>query len=304
MIPSLRSRVWSAQSRSAPYLFVLPFAALFCCFTIYPLAQSVAMSLYKTAGPREARFVGAGNFIFMLSDLVFWQSVLNTVLFAILYIPLLVGLSLALAMLLNDPRVRFRNFFRFAFFSSYLVGSVFVAIIFMLLLAPRTGLINRAIGAVLPWVGSETNWRGDPRFAMPAIVTAALWLTVGQAMIYLLAALQAVDQSLYEAAEVDGAGPWQRFRHITLPGIRPVLSYLVLVSTIYAMQLFGPPYVFFQGFGPRFSGLTVVGYLFLNGFQASEIGYAAAVGCVLVVLTSVVAFVQLRVSGAMGVLDG
>lgn len=304
MPSSLRRRFWSAQSCAAPYLFVLPFAALFCCFTIYPLAQSVAMSLYQTAGPREARFVGAGNFTFMLSDFLFWQSVLNTVLFAVLYIPLLVGLSLGLAILLNDPRVRFRNVFRFAFFSSYLVGSVFVAIIFMLLLAPRTGLINRAIGAALPWVGSETNWRGDPRFAMPAIVAAALWLTVGQAMIYLLAALQAVDQSLYEAAEVDGAGPWQRFRHITLPGIRPVLSYLVLVSTIYAMQLFELPYVFFQGFGPRFSGLTVVGYLFLNGFQASEIGYAAAVGCVLVVLTSIVAFLQLRVSGATRELDG
>jgi ABC-type sugar transport system permease subunit len=168
----------------------------------------------------------------------------------------------------------------------------------MLLLAPRTGLVNRAIGAVLPWVGSEINWKGDARFAMPAVVLAALWLSLGQATLYLLAALQAVDRELYEAAAVDGAGAWAKFRHVTLPGIRPVLVYLVLVGTIYALQMFELPYVFFQGAGPRFAGMTIVGYLFAHGFQAGDIGYAAAVGWVLFLIISVVAMVQLKVTGA------
>jgi len=293
-----RQRLWSLQHRYSAYLFVLPFAAVFCAFFLYPLAQSVVLSLFRSVGPRQSRFVGLDNYGFLLRDPLFWLSVANTVLFTVLFLILQVPLSLGLAMLLNSERIWFRDVLRFAFFASYMVGNVFVAVIFMVLLAQRTGLVNRAIAGVLPSVGSEINWRGDARFAMPAVVLAALWLSMGQAMIYFLAALQAVDRDLYEAAAVDGAGRWARFRHVTLPGIRPVLLYLVLVGTIYALQLFELPYVFFQGFGPRFAGMTVVGYLFMNGFLAGDIGYAAAAGWVLFVLISIVAFVQLKAGGA------
>jgi ABC-type sugar transport system permease subunit len=198
-------------------------------------------------------------------------------------------------MLLNSKVVRFRNAFRFAFFSSHVVGGVFVAILFRLLMAPRQGLMNRIL-ATLPGIGSETNWLGDPWFARPAIVIAALWLTIGWGMIYFLAALQSVDRGLYEAAEVDGAGPWSRFRHVTLPGIRPVLAFLVLIGTIAALSLFELPYVFFQGSGPKMAGLTIVMYLYEQGFQAGDIGFAAAVGWILVVLISIVSLVQVRLS--------
>lgn len=294
-----RRRLWALQARSAPYLFVSPFVLLFGAFLLYPLAQSLILSVYQFSGPRVHRFVGLGNFGFMVRDILFWAAVLNTVEFAVLFLLLQVPLSLGLAMLLNSPRVRFRSLFRFAFFSSYLVGSVFCALIFGQLLSPRTGAVNRLIGTLFPRIGVETNWRGNPNLAVPALVLAALWLSVGQAMIYFLAALQSVDRELYEAAEVDGAGPWQRFRNITLPGIRPVLIYLVLVGTIYSLQLFELPYLFFQqSYGPGGRGLTIVAYLYLHGFQFQDLGYASAVGWVLVILISIIAYVQLRVSGA------
>jgi arabinosaccharide transport system permease protein len=118
-------------------------------------------------------------------------------------------------------------------------------------------------------------------------------------MIYFLAALQAVDQELYEAAEVDGAGRWQRFRHITLPGIRPVLIFMLLVGTIGALQLFELPYVFFNGPGPSFAGLTIVMYLYQQGFEIGNIGYAAAIGWVLVLMIFLVAMAQLKTTGAL-----
>src|SRR5205823_3915368 len=153
----------------------------------------------KVASPRTMRFVGLGNYRFLIHDLAFWGAVANTTYFAVVFIALQVPLSLGLALLLNSRYVVFRNFFRFAFFSAHLVGNVFVAILFALLLTPRHGLINRAIGLVLPFVGTETQWTNDPNLAMPAVILAALWLSVGYGMIYLLAALQAVDRELYEA---------------------------------------------------------------------------------------------------------
>ena len=288
-----KERIWQLQHRFAPYLFIAPFFILFCCFMLYPLARSVVLSFYKSAGPSELRFVAFDNYTFLVRDRLFWYSVLNTTYFAVMFMSLQIPIALALAVSLNSPRMRFRNLFRFAFFSAHLVGGVFVAIIFSVLLAQRHGLINKGIALVFPFIGAETNWFGRPELAMPAVVIAALWISVGYAMVYFLAALQAVDRDLYEAAEVDGADHWQRFWHITLPGIRPVLMFLVLVGTIGAYQLFELPYVLFYGVTTNF-GITIVIYLFQMGFETGDIGYASAIGWALVVLILIISLVQLR----------
>ncbi len=293
-----RRQLWAWQAKASPYLFVSPFVVLFLAFMFYPLGRSIMLSFYKSAGPRHSVFVGLSNYQFLLRDWLFWRAVLNTLLFTILFLFLQIPLSLGLAMLLNGKAVRFRNFFRFAFFSSHLVGNVFVAILFMLLLAPRQGLVNRLIGAVFPFIGTEINWRGNAALAMPAIVLASLWLSIGYGMIYFLAALQAVDRDLYDAAEVDGAGRWSRFWHITVPGIRPVLIFILLVGTIGAFQLFELPYVFFDGPGPGFAGLTIVMYLYEQGFETGNIGYASAIGWVLVLMIFLVAMAQIRITQA------
>ena len=284
-------RLWSLQYRLSPYLFVLPFVVLFCVFLLYPLARSVYLSLHHAGGTPSQQFIGLGHYRYILTDPIFWLACANTVAFAVLFLAVQVPASLGLAMLLNRRDVRFRNAFRFAFFSSHVVGGVFVAVLFRLLMAPRQGLINKAIGA-LPLLGSDNNWLGDPVLARPAVVIAALWLSIGWGMVYLLAALQAVDRELYEAAQVDGASPWWRFWHVTLPGIRPVLAFLVLVGTIAALSLFELPYVLFQGFGPKLAGMTIVMYLYEHGFMAGDISFAAAVGWILVVIIVGVSLLQ------------
>jgi ABC-type sugar transport system permease subunit len=207
-------------------------------------------------------------------------------------------LSLGLAILLNSRQVRGRALFRFAFFAPFLVGQVFLAMLAYLMLAPRQGLINQFIGGVFPRIGNEINWRGNFLLAMPAVVLASLWVSIGFAMILWLAALQAVDPQLYEAAAVDGAGPWRRFLHITLPGIRPMFVFLLIVGTISALSLFELPWVFFGGPGPGNAGLTVVMYLYLFGFQVGDLGTASAVGWVLAALIFVITIVQIKLAGA------
>ena len=292
-----REGLWRLQQRLAPYLFLSPFVVLFCCFMLYPLGRSVVLSLHKAAGPNHLQYVGLGNYKYLVTDKIFWASVANTTYFTVLFLVLQIPIALMLAVMLNSKLLKFRNFFRFAFFSSHLVGTVFVAIIFGMLLAQRHGLINKMIGGAFPFIGTELNWFADPKLAMPAVVTAALWISIGYAMVYLLAALQSVDQELYEAAEVDGANAWQRFRHITLPGIRPVLVFLILVGTIGGYQLFELPYVLFHGVWTNYA-ITIVTYLFQMGFEAGDIGYASAIGWALVVIIFLVSLVQLKIARA------
>ena len=295
--PNKGDRWWAWQHKYAPYLFISPFLILFVIFMLYPLGRSIVLSVYKTAGPRTQRFVGLGNFAFILQDKLFWLAVWNTLIYAGAFIILQIPFSLGLALLLNSKVLRWRNALRFAFFSPHLVGSVFVAVIFLLLLSkngPVNQFIMRTTGA-----GEGLGWMSDPVAARLAVIIAALWLSVGYGMVYFLAALQSVDRELYEAAQVDGAGPWARFWHITVPGIRPVLIFLLLVGTIGALQMFELPYVLFQGAGPGLAGLTIVSYLFQWGFEVGDIGYAASVGWILVFIILGVTIAQVRMTHAM-----
>ena len=294
-----RDRLWKFQHQFAPYFFVAPFVLLFCCFMIYPLGRSAMLSFYKAVGPKNLKFNGLENYSFMIHDKLFWIAVGNTLLYTIGYMTIQIPASLGLALMLNSRLVKWKPFFRFAFFTPILVGQVFVAVIFGLLLAQRQGLIDQIIGMLLPMVGSEINWLGDARLAMPAVIIASLWLSIGYGMIYFLAALQSVDRELYEAAEVDGAGPWSKFCHVTLPGIRPVLVFLILVGTIGSLQLFELPYLLFRPNAPPPTAITIVMYLFQNGFEAGDIGYASAIGWVLVGMILFISLIQLRVTGMM-----
>lgn len=291
---STPSRFWALQAKLSPYLFVAPFAILFCVFLIYPLFRSFQLSFYKTVGPRETKFVGLDNYQFLITDQFMGLALAQTIGYAVAFIAIQIPAALCLAVLLDSPRVRAKPLFRFAFFSTHLVGSVFVAILFSQILSPRRGLLNNLLGVQIDWLSS-------PNLAMPAVLLAGLWLSVGYAMIYFLAALQAVDRELYEAAQVDGAGRWSQFWHVTLPSIRPVLVFMILVSSIGALQLFELPYVLFQQSpGPMSRALTVVMYLFAWGWQQGDLGYASAIGWALVALIMTLAIVQLRLAKKLG----
>lgn len=291
----MRRKLWALQQRLAPYLFVSPFVVLFLVFMLYPLARSMMLSFYRTAGERQ-EWVGLANYGFLLRDQYFWKAVQNTAILTAAFLIIQIPSSLGLAILVNAKAVRLKSFFRFAFFSTHLVGSVFASVLFMQMLNPRQGLVNRTIGVVLREV-PQIPWLANPYLARVSILAAWLWLSVGWGMIYFLAALQSVDAELYEAADVDGAGPWRKFWNVTIPGIRPVLIFMILIGTIGGFQLFEIPYILFPvDTGPNLAGLTIVSYLFTTGWQAGDLGYASAIGWALVVIIFTISLIQFRVS--------
>ncbi|MBR9987625.1 MAG: sugar ABC transporter permease, partial [Desulfosarcina sp.] len=218
--------------------------------------------------------------------------------FAMGSILLQLPLSLGLAILLNRRDLRGRNVFRFIFFSPNLMGLVFSALLFMLILAPKFGLLNATLHALFG-LPLTTRWLSTPELVMPALIMVALWLYTGFNMVYFLAALQSVDGELYEAATIDGAGRWSQFWHVTLPGIKPVLIFVVVLSTIGSFQLFELAFLLLgNGSGPDQAGLTIVMYLYQNGFLGGDLGYAAAIGWTLAGMVMILSIVQLRITGA------
>jgi ABC-type sugar transport system permease subunit len=296
---SRRTPKWfSLQQRYAPYLFVSPFLLLFTLFSAWPILKSLALSVYATNGPKDAVFVGSANFRFLLADPDFHTGVWNTAVFAFFSVFLQLPLALGLALLLTRGWLRGRELFRLIFFSPNLLGQVFVAILFSVLFIPQYGLINQALHA-LAGIALGTKWLSNPALVMPALVLTALWMYTGFNMIYFLAALQAVDRELYEAATVDGASGWQQFWAVTLPGIRPVAIFVLITSTIGSFQLFELPYIMLNnGSGPNKAGLTIVMYLYNNGFVTGDLGYAAAVGWTLALGVLVISLIQARLTGA------
>jgi ABC-type sugar transport system permease subunit len=285
------------NARTAPYLFLAPFVLSFLIFGTYPIVRSVTLSFYITSGPEAQHFVGLDNYLHLLQDPDFWTAVRNTATFALGSVLLQLPLSLGLALLLNRADIRGRNVFRFIFFSPNLMGLVFSALLFMLILAPRFGLLNAALHALFG-LPSTTRWLSTPGLVMPALIMVALWLYTGFNMVYFLAALQAVDGELYEAATIDGAGRWAQFWHVTLPGIRPVLIFVVVLSTIGSFQLFELAFLLLgNSSGPDQAGLTIVMYLYQNGFLGGDLGYAAAIGWTLALMVLLLALAQLRITG-------
>ena len=279
------------KSRWVPFIFLAPYLVLTCVFFIYPFFNAIWLAFHQTHGPTRAVFVGLDNFRFVLCDPDFHTAVWNTTIFAFFSVFLQLPLSLGLALLLNRGDSRLRNAFRLVLFSPHLVGSVFVGILFGMLFTPRFGLFNRLVQALIAW-GLEERWLANPSLVMPALVIVALWMWVGFNMIYFLAALQTVDQSLVEAARIDGAGPWGVFWHVTVPAIKPVAVFVVVMSTIGSYQLFELPYTLLQGFGPRNSGLTIVGYLYNTAFNDGDLGTGAAVGWILGLIIFAISTIQ------------
>jgi ABC-type sugar transport system permease subunit len=286
--PTTKFLPWQRPGNRTGWVFLSPFLLLFAIFFLYPLLRSLYLSFCSTTGANHVQFVGAKNYRYLLHDPIFWGALANTAVYVIAFLAVQIPLSLFLAVQLHDRRVIGRTVLRFAFFSTSQVGPVFAAVIFSQFLNPRLDLISMLLGRLMDR-SVQIPWLTDPILARVAVLIAWLWLSVGFGMIYLLAALQAVDVQLYEAADIDGAGAWRRFWHITLPGVRPVLVFLIVVGLISGFQFFELPYVLLQGLGPGYAGFTVVMYLFSVGFQQGNLGYASAIGWALVIVTALTA---------------
>ena len=288
------------QQKAAPYLFLAPFFLLFALFGVYPIFKSILLAFYATSGPKDMVFNGGKNFTFLFQDRDFYTAVNNTVIYALFSVFLQLPVALGLAILLSQKWVRFREFWRLAFFSPNLLGQVFVGVLFGVLYQPQFGLINRSLHLLTNGaVPLDTKWLGDPNMVMPALVLTSIWLYAGFNMIYFLAALQAVDKDLYEAAEVDGAGAWQQFLNVTVPGIKPVTTFVIVTATLGSLQLFELPYILLgNGSGPDQRGLTIVMYLYNKGFVVGDLGYASAVGWTLALGMLIISLIQVRLTGA------
>jgi len=288
--------------RFAPYVFLLPFFIVTATFFIYPLLKAIPLAFYQTNGPLSRAWVGLDNFKFILTDEVFHKALFNTCFYAFFSVFLQLPLALGLALLLNSRRDKMKGFFRLLMFSPNLVGQVFVGVIFSVIFIPRFGLFNRFLHTLIGW-GLEEHWLDQPELVMPAIVLTGLWLYTGFNMIYFLAGLQSVDQNLVDAARIDGANAWQVFRNVTFPAIKPVATFVVIISTIGSFQLFELPYSLLRnygdGFGPQNSGMTIVGYLYDSAFNNGDLGTGAAVGWILAMIIFSISMVQIRISGTV-----
>jgi multiple sugar transport system permease protein len=276
-------------------LFVAPALLAIVIFFFLPVAAAMLLSLtdfdiYAVAGWRNLRFVAFGNDARLLCDPLFWIALENTLYFVAVGAPLSIGISLGAALLVNARLVRFKGVFRTIFFLPVVTTLVAVAVVWRYVYHPRFGLLNQALG--LLGLG-PIDWLGDPRWAMPAIILMAAWKNFGFNMIVFIAALQAVPETLYEAARLDGASFPQQLRHVTLPLLAPTFLFVAVITLIGYFQLFAEPYVMTQG-GPANRTLSIVLLMYEQGFRWWNIGYAAAVAFVLFAIILCLTLVQTR----------
>lgn len=274
------------------YLFAAPWLLGFFGLTLGPMLASLVLSFsdYTLVAPPHA--VGWQNYNQLFRhDALFWTSIGNTLYYTVFTVPLSIVVSLLIALLLNQP-VRGVRVFRTIFYLPAVTSSVAVVLLWGWLLNPNVGLVNRALHLIgLPGPG----WFASETWSKPGLILLALW-SIGQGMVIYLAGLQAVPQTLYEAAAIDGAGSLRRFRHITIPGISPTIFFNVILSIIASFQVFTPAFVLTQG-GPLNSTLFYVLYMFQQGFQYLHMGYATAMAWVLLAIVLVITLVQFAFSG-------
>ena len=286
----------SRESRLAPYLFLAPFLILFTVFTIYPAALGVYLSLTKWTGAvgQEPELIGLSNYRRMLRDPSFLTALTNTVWLAVAAVVVIVPTALFLAMVLNTHWIRLRTFLRTAFFLPIGTPTVVIAMVFIVLYSEHYGALNWFLGLI--GLG-PFNFTGTPAFVKPAIVGLLLWQWTSVPMIYFLAGLQGIPPSLYDAAAVDGAGPWSSFRRVTLP-LLLVNDAIRIFDQIFILMFFtGAPYQ--TSGGPGEQGLTLVLYMYRSAFRFRELGFGAAVGISIFVLGLGIALVQLWRFGAL-----
>jgi len=261
---------------AAPALVVI--AVFFALPVVIGLALSLTdFDLYALADLSTSRFVGLDNYLRLLQTPLFWQALGNTLYFVAVGVPLSIGLSLAAALLLNARVAKWQAFFRTALFAPVVTTVVAVAVIWRYLLHTRYGLVNHALATL----GIDPiDWLGDPHWSMPAIILFATWKNFGYNMVILLAALQAVPRELYESARVDGAGSLRQFTDVTFPLLTPTLVMVGIMTVAGYFQLFAEPYVMTQG-GPLRSTVSVLYFMYEEGFRWWNLGFASAVAFVL-----------------------
>ncbi len=266
---------------------VSPYLLHLLVFVAFPVIFSFILMFHRWNIISSMEFVGLRNFVVLFQDRLFFTAIYNTLIFLLIHIPLQIAVALLLAEMLNQ-QLRFRAFFRAAYFLPVVISGVVVTIVWQQLYGFDMGLINR----ILTGLGlSRVGWLTDPKIAMPSIALMATWKNVGLYVVLFLVGLQGVPEHFYEAAEIDGASHWQKFIYITLPAIKPTIFMVVVLSTLGGFSLFIEPYIMTGG-GPMNSTISAMLYIYKQGFTFYHMGYAASLGFFFAAIIMLVVIIQ------------
>lgn len=283
--------LFKLNKKTAPYYFIAPAVVMFSLFTIYPFLRTIMLSFYKFERG-DYIFHGLQNYTRLFSDGVFYKALGNTFTYLAFQVPVMTGISLILAVLMNSKILKWKAQFRIAYFLPSVTEMVAYSIIFSLFLSDK-GLLNY----LLSIVGiKEIPWLVHPFWAKASIMLTLTWRWTGYNMVIMLAGLQGIPTTLYEASEIDGASKLQQFLYITIPQMKPIMLFSMLMSTIGTINLFSEPFILTKG-GPSNSTISLGLYLYNQGFMNLNFGYASAISCVLLVLTALMSFLQMKAGG-------
>ncbi|MFS0821666.1 carbohydrate ABC transporter permease [Bacillus sp. 1P02SD] len=280
----------SYKNHIAALLFLAPFMILYLWFWIYPIVKGFLLSLTTGSYGVEGSFAGLANYRYMLTDENFWTALGNTLFFILISTPTIVILGLGMALLVNS-KLKGTTLIRSAYFMPYMLSVSVVGSVWVFILQSRTGLLSETLRLI--GFTNEISWFGSWGMGWLSILIATLWWTVGFNMVLFLAGLQEIPDDIYEAAEIDGASGWAKFRYITLPSLRGVMTLVVLLQTIASFKLFGQTYLITKG-GPGTSTTPLVHYIYDIAFRQWDMGYASAVSFVLFVIISMVSLLQYK----------
>lgn len=276
------------------YLFILPGMALFIIWTLYPLLDAFVMSFFDwIPNPNvESTFLGLQNYTQALSDPIFWQAFRNVLEYTLVTVFGQIVFGLGMALMLNRKLFGL-GIFRTLYYLPVVSSWVVVSLIFAFLFSSYNGPVDWFLGDVLHLVPDTQNWLGDTTLALPTLMVLGIWKGVGYTMVIFLAGLQSIPTELYEAARVDGSGRWTLFRRITLPLLRPVLTFVIVILTMGGFGAFIPMFVLTQG-GPLHATETLLTYAFSNAFATFDFGYAAAITYIFALIVFLLALVQIN----------
>jgi len=281
------------QRQISPYLFVAPFFIIFLVFGLYPIVYSFVLSFYKGFGFEQKAFFGLGNYIHLFQDPRYGKAVLNTTKYAAGSVFILAPLALLVALAINSAYVRWKGFYRTGLFFPVITSSVVIAIIFARVFDQQYGLLNVALG----WFGiPQTGWLTDANVVMNSFILMGIWTWLGINTLYWLAGLNGINKEFYEAAAIDGANKWDSFVHITLPMLRPIMLFVVIQAIVGSYNLFEGPFLLTSG-GPADGSLTMTLYIYTQGFQNFNVGYASAIAYSMTVILLILSVVNIRLFG-------
>jgi multiple sugar transport system permease protein len=285
-----RRRQW--RKALVAYSFIAPNFLGFAIFTLGPIVFAFALAFMHWDGSNPITFAGLDNFWRLLGDRAFFTAFWNTILYTALAVPLTIVCALGLAMLLNQ-RLPGRNFFRAAMFFPYVASLVAVAVVWNMLFNPEMGPINM----LLYYAGMDPKdlprWAADKDWAMITVVLFGVWKSMGYYMVIYLAGLQGINPDLYEAASIDGARAWQKFRYITIPQLGPTTFFVTVMLTIQSFKVFDQIYLLTQG-GPGTSTLVLVYHVYNEAFISWDLGYSSMVALVLFFVVLAITILQFR----------